>query len=205
MAEQSPENPAPNPVSPIFIPADWNLITQLSSATTTKNQRIIGQVIMVARTSLPSANWLWCDGTSYSTSQYAELFSIIGYTYGGSGGNFNVPNFLGKSAVGADATATIGTAYGAGATPPLVVTGGNRSQTANQLALHTHTISGGGFTYASSSAPNNSDRGNPSGTLSCVVNTGVGFSTASITADNNGTSEQQLPPFSVINFCIRAT
>jgi len=205
MAEQSPENPAPNPLSPVFIPADWNLTETLSSATSTSNQRIIGQVIMVARTTLPSANWLFCDGTSYDTAQYAELFSVIGYTYGGSGGSFNVPNFLSKTPVGADANSALATYYNSAP----VVSGGNRNQSNSQLASHNHSINiaGGSFSYASSSNPNNSDRGNPSGSLSCVVNTGVGFSTSSITgsADNTGGGADYLPPFIVINYCIRAT
>ena len=38
--------------------------------------------------------WLLCDGSQYSsgTPAYANLYSIISTTYGGSGGNFNVPN-----------------------------------------------------------------------------------------------------------------
>jgi microcystin-dependent protein len=201
MAEQSPENPAPNPLSPIFNPADWNLTDAGSSATDILNQRIIGQVIMVSRTTLPSSNWLFCDGTSYATGAYPALFSIIGYTYGGNGGNFNVPNFLSKTPVGADANSSISTTYGGNT----VVSGGNRNQTSNQLAQHSHTISGGSFSYASSSNPNSSDRGNPSGSLSCVVNTGVGFSTSGINAQNTGNTQDFLPPFVVINYCIRAS
>jgi microcystin-dependent protein len=204
MAEQSPENPAPNPLTDVFNPADWNLTDVVSSATNTQNQRIIGQVIMVARTTLPSSNWLFCDGTAYDTAQYGELFSVIGYTYGGSGGTFNVPNFLAKTPVGADATSALATLY---ASVP-VVSGGNRNQSNAQLASHNHaiTIDGGSFSYASSSNPNNSDRGNPSGSLSCVVNTGVGFSTSAITgsAGNTGGGADYLPPFVVINYCIRA-
>lgn len=47
-------------------------------------------------TSVPNG-WLLCDGKSYSTSQYARLFAVIGYTYGGSGSTFKVPNFIGKT------------------------------------------------------------------------------------------------------------
>ena len=36
--------------------------------------------------------YLLADGTSYKTTDYPELFDIIGYTYGGSDGTFNVPN-----------------------------------------------------------------------------------------------------------------
>jgi Phage Tail Collar Domain len=35
--------------------------------------------------------WKLCDGSQYSTTAYADLFAVIGYTYGGSGLNFNVP------------------------------------------------------------------------------------------------------------------
>jgi len=36
--------------------------------------------------------YLLADGASYKTTDYPELFDIIGYTYGGSDGTFNVPN-----------------------------------------------------------------------------------------------------------------
>lgn len=36
--------------------------------------------------------WVPCDGRSLSKTKYPVLFSRIGYTYGGSGDNFNVPN-----------------------------------------------------------------------------------------------------------------
>ena len=41
------------------------------------------------------AGWLLCDGSSYSTTDYPDLFAVIQYTYGGSGDNFNVPNYQG--------------------------------------------------------------------------------------------------------------
>ena len=34
-----------------------------------------------------------CDGRSLKKSEYPELFAVIGYTYGGSGENFNIPVF----------------------------------------------------------------------------------------------------------------
>ena len=40
--------------------------------------------------------WLLCDGTSYSTTDYPDLFAVIGYIFGGSNSQFNVPNCSGK-------------------------------------------------------------------------------------------------------------
>ncbi|MGG7074599.1 phage tail protein [Campylobacter sp. 9BO] len=39
------------------------------------------------------AGFLVCDGRSLNKSEYAELFEVIGYTYGGSGERFNIPKF----------------------------------------------------------------------------------------------------------------
>jgi hypothetical protein len=59
-----------------------------------------GTVMMYASNSIPTTqtisginDFLLCDGSSYSTSTYSVLFGVIGTTFGGSGGNFNVPDF----------------------------------------------------------------------------------------------------------------
>ena len=42
------------------------------------------------------ANYLECDGSTLSTSQFNDLFNVIGYTYGGSGTSFNIPDLRGE-------------------------------------------------------------------------------------------------------------
>ena len=39
------------------------------------------------------AGFLIADGRSLKRSEYSELFNVLGYVYGGSGENFNLPNF----------------------------------------------------------------------------------------------------------------
>nr|DAQ51992.1 MAG TPA: Baseplate wedge protein [Caudoviricetes sp.] len=39
------------------------------------------------------AGFLIADGRTLKKSEYAELFNVLGYVYGGSGENFNLPNF----------------------------------------------------------------------------------------------------------------
>jgi hypothetical protein len=53
-------------------------------------------------TSTPPVGWLLCDGSSKSTVDYAQLFNVIGYIYGGVGPSFNVPDMR------ASTTSTIG-------------------------------------------------------------------------------------------------
>ena len=39
----------------------------------------------------PIDGWLECDGSTLTTTDYPELFAIIGYEYGGSGTDFDLP------------------------------------------------------------------------------------------------------------------
>lgn len=54
-----------------------------------------GAILTFAGNAAPTG-WLVCDGASLSTSTYANLFAVIGYTFGGSGGSFNLPDLRGR-------------------------------------------------------------------------------------------------------------
>lgn len=54
-----------------------------------------GAVQFFARDSAPSG-WLKANGASLNTTTYSSLFSAIGYTFGGSGASFNVPDLRGE-------------------------------------------------------------------------------------------------------------
>jgi len=54
-----------------------------------------GSIMYHAGSSAPSG-YVKANGASLSTSTYSALFSAIGYTYGGSGGSFNVPDLRGE-------------------------------------------------------------------------------------------------------------
>ncbi|MBX3585547.1 MAG: tail fiber protein [Ramlibacter sp.] len=42
-------------------------------------------------TPLEAWGWMHCDGRALEAQQYPELFAVLGYTYGGSGSQFNIP------------------------------------------------------------------------------------------------------------------
>jgi phage-related tail fiber protein len=54
-----------------------------------------GAIRYFARNSAPDG-WLKANGASVSTTTYANLFAVIAYAWGGSGGSFNVPDFRGE-------------------------------------------------------------------------------------------------------------
>lgn len=67
----------------------------------------VGSIQMYAGSTAPSG-WLICDGSAISRTDYADLFSVIGTTYGTGDGSttFNLPNLKGKVPVGIDSSDT---------------------------------------------------------------------------------------------------
>src|SRR5271154_5083420 len=54
---------------------------------------------IVAYAALPKtlpANWVECDGSSYSTTAYPDLFQTLGYANGGAGPVFKLPDLRGR-------------------------------------------------------------------------------------------------------------
>ncbi len=60
-----------------------------------------GSIITFAGSSGLPADYLLCNGNTLLTADYPTLFSIIGYTYGGTGGSFNLPDLTDKFIQGA--------------------------------------------------------------------------------------------------------
>lgn len=64
----------------------------------------VGSIVMFPTTTGPSAKWLQCNGQtldSVANTQYADLFTLIGTTYGGTGAsNFQLPDFQKKFIAG---------------------------------------------------------------------------------------------------------
>lgn len=79
--------------------------------------------------------WAECDGSAVSrTGVYADLFAVLGTTYGiGDGATtFNLPDFRGKFMAGVSTGKTLGTQYGSNSV----------SLTADKLPRHSHAFSG---------------------------------------------------------------
>ena len=95
-----------------------------------------GDMVATVLGSLPSG-WLWCDGTSYSTSAYPVLYGVIGTTYnlvGDSAGTFRVPNTVGALVAGVTSTS------GASGSGTHTHTFTANSLTSSQYSTtHTHT------------------------------------------------------------------
>lgn len=98
-------------------------ISSIESSITTIENNVtdsmpLGSMIMYPVAAAPNAKWLMCEGQSLSTATYPDLFSLIGYSFGGAGASFNLPDtrskfFAGYDATGASEYQTIGQGAGA--------------------------------------------------------------------------------------------
>lgn len=62
-----------------------------------------GTILPFAGAKIPNG-WFLCNGAGKNTNDYPFLFRMIGYTYGGSGGTFNLPDFRNRTFWGGDMT-----------------------------------------------------------------------------------------------------
>ena len=134
------------------------------------------------------AYWLICDGRTVSRTAYAELFAVIGTTYGTGDGSttFNIPDLRGRVTVGHNTT------YGLGAS------GGEATHTlsVNEMPSHTHSVGAGrGLVNA-----------NQVGTACTAASgTSLGFAYTSEIADTTGGSQSHnnMQPYLVTNYIIK--
>ncbi len=146
-----------------------------------------GAVTVFAGSSAPTG-YLLCDGSTVSRSTYADLYAIVGHTYGADpgGGNFILPDLRGNIPVGKDS----------GTFTPLGDTGGEETHQLSEaeLAAHTHDISS--YTGSSGTEGANVKSGFDS-------NGSYKTSTAKATSTGSGTAHQNLQPYLVMNYIIK--
>ena len=98
----------------------------------------IGSIIQFAGSTIPD-NYLVCDGSAVSRTDYAQLYAAIGETYGPGDGvsTFNIPNLCDNVAIGASSTHILGT------------TGGEKTHTLNssEVAEHLHSVPAHGHAH----------------------------------------------------------
>jgi microcystin-dependent protein len=101
-----------------------------------------GIVVPWGSASIPSG-FLECNGQSVSTTTYAALFAVIGYTYGGSGASFNVPDLTDRTVVNKSNTKNLAQTGGANTVTPTGNISGSTGSTTlatNQIPSHTHSM-----------------------------------------------------------------
>jgi len=142
---------------------------------------IVGEVIAYASSSVPTG-WLSCTGQSVSITTYSRLFSLIGYTFGGSGANFNIMDLRGRFITMASSTTGVYTTF--------AETGGatTTTLTVDEMPAHTHTTNVPTYTVM------NSDHGSG-------ANTSAGATASGSTG--GGLPHSNVEPYLVLQYIIK--
>ena len=166
-----------------------------------------GIVVPWGSASIPSG-FLECNGQAVSTTTYAALFAVVGYTYGNpGGGNFNVPDLTDRTIVNKSNTKSLAQTGGANTvTPTGNISGstGSTTLTTQQIASHSHNRTYGG--PGSGNPTNVAGYANTCSSSATVAsaNTGGGQShNHNLSANFVGSSQDNLQPYLVLVYIIK--
>ncbi|MGK5027533.1 phage tail protein [Janthinobacterium sp. RB2R34] len=147
--------------------------------------------------------WMLCDGRALDCGLYPQLFAVLGYTYGGSGGSFKLPDYRGNFLRGTDC--------GAGTDPDAALrtsaAGGNAAddgvgsrQTAAMLK-HEHNYS----TVPSAVTPSQ-DGSTASGAPAKGITSAPTNASGTLLNNDTGVSANETRPANIaVNFLIKFT
>lgn len=149
-----------------------------------------GTVVQFAGDTAPNG-WLICDGSAISREIYANLFELIGSTFGGGDGTttFNIPNLKGKIPVGLNSDDSDFNILGKAGGEKMHILTSDEMPSHNHRQTVTASRTGSGSTYVSWNA--NNLFGNTDTAARNTLNTGGGK------AHNN------LQPYITLNYIIK--
>jgi microcystin-dependent protein len=154
---------------------------------------------------IPSG-FLECNGASVSTSTYAALFAVIGYTYGGSGASFNLPDLTDRTVVNKSNTKSLAQTGGANTvTPTGNISGSTGSTTLSsaQLASHSHSVQARSEVGGGGNIPQTGPSGGNASSYS-TANAGGGQShDHTLSANFSGSANSVLQPYLVLIYIIK--
>ena len=167
----------------------------------------VGSVIIWLSETPPTANYLYCDGSSFAASDYPHLYTIIGTSYGGTSTDPLLPDLTDRSPIGGEYDTTGEMRDTLDYTPNTVdattKTGGSNTLNPNQL-IHTHQVTSSNtkIIYAESNAKN----GNLGSSGASIHDPWQKYGSTSYQdfVDEGTTESGYMPPYNRVNYIIYA-
>ncbi len=184
---------------------DWDTLTRITTVLDIKAvlDKINGDPVGVVKdwaglaSQIPE-NYLLCDGRSLSITTYSELYAVIGFTFGGAGSEFKLPDTRGRFAIGYDNSRADYNAIGK--------TGGEEKHelSAEELPEHDH-INSNPFNKLSARAADATTPGtaasidarSPESEYNIAYMTNEEWDKATIQSVGENTAHENRPPFIV--------
>ena len=156
--------------------------------------------------SVPSG-FLECDGSNVSRTTYADLFAIVGTTYGAGDGSstFGLPDLQDNVAVGKSnnkALASTGGANTVAATGNIGGSTANASLTEAQLASHDHGMNAGGRSMAQNQLDKEIGGQAPESVVTFNAGSGSGHQ-HNMSANFTGDSTSVIQPYLTVIYIIK--
>jgi len=141
-----------------------------------------GTIMSWSNSTIPSS-FLECDGSAVSRTTYADLFGVVGTTYGSGDGSstFNLPDLQDNYPIGVSGTKALGTKAGSTST----------TLAETNLAAHTHTLYKTNYTATQVN-------------IGAVQGRQLAYQvTSSTSSAGSGTSVNTFPPYIALKFMIK--
>lgn len=188
--------------------------SNVASAFTAVEGNTPAGVIMAYGGSTSPSGFLLCDGSAVSRTTYADLFTVIGTTYGAGNGSttFNVPDLTGRVPAGKEASATRLTSGGSGVDGgTLGASGGSETHQLIIAELPTididNYLNDPGHTHSQSYRGTSNTENGVNSTMASTSNLGAttGSSTTGINFDPFGsdTAHNNTQPTLIVNYIIK--
>ncbi|WP_437681900.1 phage tail protein [Sorangium sp. So ce131] len=156
----------------------------------------VGTIVAYGGSAAPEG-WIVCDGRSVSSTEYAELFAVLGTKYGGSGSSFNVPDLKTRVPVG------VGSGFA------LAASGGSATHTLtiDEMPVHNHGVNDPGHSHRSpvyhGSGDDNRHSDGDEGDRDGWSPTESSTTGISIQNSGGGRAHNNMPPYLVVNYIIK--
>ena len=192
--------------------AEFQYLNGVTSAIQTQLGFVVptgGLLMWTGAVNAVPTGWLLCDGSEVSQTTYADLYAVIGSTFGTpvTNTNFILPNLVDKfvAGVGSSGTYSVGTTGGADSV----------TLTSDQMPSHSHTATststvtdpGHSHTYVGQAGNGGTGANRPSETTTRTTDsatTGITVATTTTIANTGGgSSHENRPPFVAMGYIIK--
>lgn len=154
----------------------------------------VGLIHPFASATIP-AGFLLCDGSTFITTDYPELFDVIGYSFGGSGTDFLVPNLVDRTIIGSSGVFAFGDVGG-----ETLVT-----LDASEMPIHTHVDLGHSHSIPLvTSLPAQAGVGFAGNVTVPVLSDNTGLSSANNQNAGGGDPHNNMQPYMALSYVIYA-